>query len=404
MRAPIWKVAVLMGLVMAACFVPALEELDGEKTWTCNEEHSCEDGYSCVEGRCQPNEGTACRTGATAACGPDTGECQRGTRTCGEDGTYGPCIGAVQPMAESCNDRDDDCDGLLDEGLTCGDAGDPCAACMAAGRACASGLCRNCLEGHFEQGELCLPKLSLGAACSNDGMCASSHCVGGTCCGTSSCVEPPGQCYQPAGTCSDGTCDYTFKAAGSSCNDGNACTTNDRCDGSGVCIVTAVSCNTPPTQCHQPTGTCSGGTCSYSLKPAGSSCNDGNACTTGDVCNSAGTCAGSAVACNTPPTQCHQSAGTCSGGTCSYPLKPAGSACNDGSACTTGEVCNSSGTCAAAQACNTPPNSSCYQPIGTCTGGACTYYPLPLGTSCGRPGTCLACNGYGGCAHQTGCN
>ena len=48
-----------------------------------------------------------------------------------------------------------------------------------------------------------------------------------------------------------------------------------------------------------------------------------------------------------PPDQCHN-AGTCdpATGSCSYPAKPNGTACDDGNACTAGDVCNA-GSCQA---------------------------------------------------------
>ncbi len=72
-------------------------------------------------------------------------------------------------------------------------------------------------------------------------------------------------------------------------------------------------CNSPPPGgCYQSTGTCSNGTCQYALKPAGSSCNDGNQCTIGDFCDSAGHCGSDAVlSCDAPPGSCYLGSGTC---------------------------------------------------------------------------------------------
>ncbi len=51
-------------------------------------------------------------------CGSDVGQCERGVQTChGGDGSWGPCIGAVGPSPEICNELDDDCDGDVDEGV-----------------------------------------------------------------------------------------------------------------------------------------------------------------------------------------------------------------------------------------------------------------------------------------------
>jgi len=75
-------------------------------------------------------------------------------------------------------------------------------------------------------------------------------------------------------------------------------------------------CDSPPSSCHQPAGKCVAGTCVYTLRPAGSACNDGNACTTGDTCNSSGVCAGTAGGCGT--TDLGSSVGTAvaQGNTC----------------------------------------------------------------------------------------
>ncbi len=48
-------------------------------------------------------------------CGSDAGECQAGIETCTPAGTWGPCVGAVVGSAETCDGRDNDCDGNVDE-------------------------------------------------------------------------------------------------------------------------------------------------------------------------------------------------------------------------------------------------------------------------------------------------
>lgn len=56
-------------------------------------------------------------------CGIDTGECETGLRHC-EDGVFGPCQGALDPIDELCNALDDDCDGQIDNGFGIGQACD----------------------------------------------------------------------------------------------------------------------------------------------------------------------------------------------------------------------------------------------------------------------------------------
>ena len=82
------------------------------------------------------DEGCECEPGATSPCGPDpVGVCQPGTQTCGEDGTLGPCEGAVLPGDEICNGLDDDCSGAVDD-LTAAPCGSDVGACRSGVQAC----------------------------------------------------------------------------------------------------------------------------------------------------------------------------------------------------------------------------------------------------------------------------
>ncbi len=63
------------------------------------------------------DEGCSCLKGETKECGISIGECLPGTQTC-EKGVWGTCLDFIGPKKETCNGKDDDCDGLIDEDET----------------------------------------------------------------------------------------------------------------------------------------------------------------------------------------------------------------------------------------------------------------------------------------------
>ncbi|MCB9639451.1 MAG: hypothetical protein H6727_11220 [Myxococcales bacterium] len=67
------------------------------------------------ESGCRPGLQRSCYTGPAGTLG--TATCKAGLQTCESSGTWGPCLGEVLPQKESCNDQDDDCDGNIDEGF-----------------------------------------------------------------------------------------------------------------------------------------------------------------------------------------------------------------------------------------------------------------------------------------------
>ncbi|MCA9593722.1 MAG: VCBS repeat domain-containing M23 family metallopeptidase [Myxococcales bacterium] len=54
----------------------------------------------------------------TQPCGSDVGECELGTQTC-QNGKWGECQGGVTPKLETCDERDNDCDGSVDDDEVC---------------------------------------------------------------------------------------------------------------------------------------------------------------------------------------------------------------------------------------------------------------------------------------------
>jgi hypothetical protein len=155
-----------------------------------------------------------------------------------------------------------------------------------------------------------------------------------------------------AGTCdyATGTCSNRTAAEGTACDDGNACTLTDSCQG-GTCVggnpVVCAAANA----CHGP-GTCdpTTGACSSLPVPDGTACDDGDACTQTDSCQG-GTCVGASPVVCTAADVCHVP-GTCdaTSGVCSNPTaldgllgtgltcvsSSCGAACNAEPACMSG--------------------------------------------------------------------
>lgn len=89
---------------------------------------------------CNPGATEACYGGAEGTEG--VGPCSAGTRTCGDDGTWGSCEGEVLPEDEACNGQDDDCDGTVDNGNPGGGAScktDQPGACATGTQSCEGG-------------------------------------------------------------------------------------------------------------------------------------------------------------------------------------------------------------------------------------------------------------------------
>jgi Putative metal-binding motif len=120
---------------------------------------ACPSSYRCAEAttvhgevaraQCQPVSGTCACTdktvGQTVSCEVvnANGRCV-GVRTCEPPFGYGSCS-APTPLQESCNGKDDDCDGQTDEGLPdlfCGQG-----ECQRSTSSCVSGLTQTCTPG-----------------------------------------------------------------------------------------------------------------------------------------------------------------------------------------------------------------------------------------------------------------
>ncbi|MFT3711434.1 MAG: putative metal-binding motif-containing protein [Archangium sp.] len=245
---------------------------------------------------------------------------------------------------------DDDCDNLRDceqlscAGMQCGGGG-TCmgGACMASTEVrCDDGVDNDgdtlidCADSDCPAGSRCddANSCSVMSACSADGGCVATQTV--------SCVTPPSTCYATNGSCQpdSGVCSYTQVTG--RCNDGLICTDNETCT-NGVCGGgTRRTCATSPNVCLG-AGMCTepAGTCVYAPLATGN-CNDNNACTVTDRCDGDGGCVGTAITC-VPPSQCHQNAGCIATSGCQFTART-GQPCDAGfptaGTCSPGFVCN----------------------------------------------------------------
>jgi N-acetylneuraminic acid mutarotase len=241
-----------------------------------------QDGFSACAGDCDDSD-PAIHPGAAETCNQRDDNCaggidetfdadQDGYASCPEGflgSFYGDCDDAnpaAHPGAvEICNHVDEDCILGLDDGFPDADA-DSWAACLdcndanpwqnPGGTESCDGLDNDC-DGATDEG--------------GDALCAST-CSTRHCSGTQGCQGP-----------------ITNYPAGTWCAGSNPCFY--RCNGAGSCIFNPVVC-TAPDVCQDP-GVCDSGNglCSTPTPNTGRSCDDGNYCTLWEVCTN-GVCGG----------------------------------------------------------------------------------------------------------------
>jgi alpha-tubulin suppressor-like RCC1 family protein len=283
------------------------------------------------------NEGCACMEGEVQDCGPDrpaVGVCVTGTQVC-VAGVWANCAGAVLARAETCNGRDDDCDGSVDNGFLCA---------QGATRA-GSGTYLMCAS---------LPGLyTCDATCNAETFTASA---------------PPESCDGADNNC-NGVPDDGFACVQGSA--GNGCTTACGTVGTYTCSATCTIPATGATACKAATETCNG--CDDDRDGA---IDDGLAC----VYGSSQACT---TACGTAGTQ--RCLGDCSGYDACRAVTETCNACDDdlngrlddGLACVRSSAanpcttaCGTAGTFTCSATCTIPSSGagSCAAAAEACNG------------------------------------
>ena len=206
----------------------------------------------------------------------------------------------------------------------------------------------------------------------------------------------------PKRTCNGtSSCAVTYPDSKVGCDDGRDCTYNDHCDGNGSCVSGAtLTCSSDACKTLSCNGTSH---CAETDAPASTPCEDGNLCTYNDHCDGSGKCTGGTTVTCTNDTATCGAQRTCNGSAnCAVSYPNTQTRCEDGNLCTYDDHCDGSGKCASGT------DLSCEDGWGECaahrvcngTSKCTTTYP-DVNTPCTKDyESCYLnthCNGYGTC-------
>ncbi len=231
----------------------------------------CDTGLACLDGTCVDRATLCSATNTSGDCRQDTacvdGTCVDGALLCSPANANGLCAQGESCVGGGCRTPDELCSndnptGACDAGLACVDG-----ACVDASQACGCTATQTCIDGICrDPAQLCSTDNPTGV-CENGASCVAGNCEDlGAACSPQNLtgVCPPGElCESGACNALDGTalCDDNNECTDDafdpvrnrcvntprdgSCDDGNACTTNQCVD--GQCTGTPVSgCIEPP--------------------------------------------------------------------------------------------------------------------------------------------------------------
>jgi len=335
-------------------------------------------------------------------CGDDVGEELALDATAGDGVTEGDGESDAGPVDSGCTrgvgcacTADDECDsGLCHTVGTFTVCAKPCETGGKKGcddgNPCTTGLCQPGLAADKDAKCIQSP-LKNGAPCDDGNVCSSQdRCIAGVCGGDLLVCNDSNPCTTDA--CDKtGGCTYTAKD-GAPCDDGSTCTTADACKDKACASGKAIDCddNNPCT-----TDTCDAKAgCQHASTKA--ACDDGDACTTKDSCKGGVCVPGPAAVCddNNPCTKdaCLPASG------CTVTDND-GATCNDGSVCTVGDACKG-GTCLPTKDQDCDDGNPCT--TDTCDHKTGCQYAKADGSACDDGTTCTTADKCKGGACKPG--
>ena len=364
----------------------------------CDDDDDCTADTCTAEDGCQHtvtpdvacDDGSLCTTGEICSA---AGECVGQAKDCGDQD---PCT------EDSCAAADGSClhEVKVDAGCDDGDA------CTQGDRCSASGACHGtakdcsdqepCTVDSCDDTGACQHVIDVAITCDDGNACSSDdHCqADGSCGGT---VKDCGD----GDDCTDDFCNedsaecFHFVNAENACDDDDPCTLDDACTTNGECLGTDKVCedDDPCTN-----NLCNGGSglCVFVLDTT-LLCDDADPCTQQDRCQPNGLCVGLPGGCDDddPCTidSCADGGGACvtaprcsdddpctedlcdGSGTCGFPDKPSGAACDDGNPCTDSSTCDNGGACSGPVTVLCPADAICEAGACDAASGECVYGP-----------------------------
>lgn len=327
----------------------------------CLDNDSCNGIELCVDGACRPGTPLVCNDGnpcTVDACAPLTGAC------------------SFEPFADDLPCADTDlCDGEVCVAGQC-TAGTP-VICAVDQNPCTIDACDPAT------GNCVLEPVATGVQCSDGDVCNGLEvCAGGIC------LPGPALDCDDSNSCTLDSCDPVAGCVSTSAADGTTCLDNDLCNGTercaaGVCQPgTASSCN-DGNACTSDACNPLTGACSYRPLSNGVACPDGNVCD-GQTCQNGSCTAGTPVVCahdndNNPCTAntCVPATGICVPGNVTD-----GTPCPDGDLCDGTETCWR-GACSVSGAPLVCPDDGKFCTTDTCApASGCLHLPVPDGMVC----------------------